>query len=425
MKTALTAWLLALFGAQLHAAQPPKTLEDLRLRAIAYFVDNADAKTGLVSDRAANSTSRGTMPYKKASISATGMGLAVLAHAAKTGRLARPTAYAQIEKTLAACSAMPHYKGWFYHFIDPQTGARADLSEVSTIDTGLFLAGALYAAQVFPGTQAATQALALFDRTDFPNMLTNGGAAPSKTTLSHGWTPEGGYLRWQWDSYAEHTMLLLLGIGHKNPIAPAVWKGFARPTIQGKYAKGALLGLDLPLFVHQYSHLFVDFRGLKDSFGDYFENSKAATQESRSATLLAGTRATYRAGYWGLSAGDSPTGGYEAYSPVKEDGTVCPGCAGASAMFDPPTVLGDLNRWIADPKIASYWGPYGFPDGINLDQQWASPDAIGITVAALYLGLVNIPGEVSIWQDFMQTAAMRKAIPLVFPARSLALSEKK
>jgi hypothetical protein len=401
---------------------PPASLEDVRTRALAYFVDGAHPKTGLVRDRAHNGGSaKGPMSYDVGSIASTGIGLAVIAHAGKTGRLPKATAYAQIEKTLRFVSTMPHYKGWLYHYLHMDTGERWGLCEASTIDTALFIAGALYAGQVFPSTDVATLAQNLFDRMDFQDMLTNGGAKPTKITISHGWTPESGYLPWQWDSYAEHMMLVLLGMGHtKDPLPPAVWDAVGRPFKAPKFSSNSLLGLDLPLFIHQYSHLFVDFRSRTDRFTNYFENSRAATQESRTGSLSDKNRATYREGFWGLSAGDTPTGGYDAYSPAHEDGTICPGCAGASAMFDPPTILGDLNTWMKSRYIGKFWGKYGFSDSINIDQNWFDPDVIGITVGALYLGLVNVPGEVPVWQDFMKIPAIQRGMDQVFPAPALA-----
>ncbi len=411
----LGVWLGGLAYAE-RLSKPDPIIEDLRLRALAYFVDNAHPQTGLIRDRAPNLPSARQAPrHELGSIAATGMGLAVLAHAAKTGRLPAADVYRQIEKTLRFVAVMPHYKGWLYHFHHRDTGARWGYSEASTIDTALFLAGALYAGQIFPATPVAQLADTLYARADFNDMLTDGGRAPARKTISHGWTPELGYLLYQWDTYAEHLLLVLLGIGKAvEPLSIAAWDGFARNPQMPIFSPRSLYGLDLPLFVHQYSHLFVDFRDRKDGFTNYFDNSVAVTRESRLVTLANKTRASYLAGFWGLSAGDTPAGGYEAYSLTKEDGTVCLGCAGASAMFD-PTIQDDLRGWIAAPNHTQYWGKYGFSDGVNLDLSWYDEDAIGITVAGLYLGLANVPGEISVWADFMRIPAIARAMNQVLP----------
>jgi hypothetical protein len=244
---------------------------------------------------------------------------------------------------------------------------------------------------------------------DFLDMMTHGGATPGKHTLSMGWFPESGYIPWQWDSYSEHLLLLILGLGHPTrPLPQDSWDAWGRMTTTLP-SGDPLVGANESLFIHQYSHLFIDFRRWRDGPLDYFRNSRLATLRDRSLCATDGRYATYRAGFWGRSASGSLQG-YRAFSPVYHDGTVCLGCAGASAPFAPALVLGDLRRWATGPYRARIWGRYGFGDSLNLDGNWFDPDALGITVGALYLALTNLDGRREIWPLFESIPAVRRGL---------------
>ncbi|MEQ1843318.1 MAG: glucoamylase family protein, partial [Verrucomicrobiales bacterium] len=249
-----------------------------------------------------------------------------------------------------------------------------------------FIAGALSAAALLDSPKVRRLAYKLYREMDFWAMMTDGGTKPNSRTLTMGWEPETGYLIPRWDSYAEHLLLLILGLGHpEHPLPPETWTEFTR----AKDSSG-LLGGNLPLFVHQYSQLFIDFRKMSHSKEDIFRNSVAAHRLHRDlARANGGISYTYQAGFWGLSAGDS-LNGYQAFSPEYSDGTVCPGCAGASAMFLGDSVVEEMQSWAEGPFGNALWGKYGFGDGLNLDHNWVGEDAIGITVGALYLSLANM-----------------------------------
>ena len=253
-----------------------------------------------------------------------------------------------------ALTGLEHHNGWFYHFLDWKTGARFEASEVSTIDTAWFLAGALYAGEVLGNDRIRSLANRLYDRVDFPEMMTNGGKLPLKRTLTMGWLPEQGYLNVDWDSYAENIFLNLLGLGHrKNPLPDSTWLAWARPRVLLADGK-KLIGPGLPLFAHQYSQIFVDLRTFHDKDGNYFENSILATLRDKRFCGLTHGSTTFVRGFWGLSASDSPDG-YTAFSPAFQNGTVCPACSGASAVFSPKTVLEDLDSWASGPYREFLW----------------------------------------------------------------------
>lgn len=375
-------------------------------RAFQYFLDHTHPVSGLVRDRARNFGStpeRGI--YQSASIAATGFGLAVIANASLRGFIPRSEAIKSVGKTLRFVhDRMFRYHGWFHHFVRWDTGERFGKSEISTIDTALLIAGALYAAHALQSDSLIDLATDLHDSVDYIGMMTDGGAKPNKKTLSMGWSPENGYLPWQWGGYAEHLVMLVLGIGHsQSPLPLEAWQTWKKPEEK-------IIGRDLPLFVHQYSHLFVDFREIATPKEDLFKNSIRATQYNlETCRAKAGEFSTYQKGFWGLSAGDSATG-YEAFSPANHDGTVCPACVGGSAMFLACPILGFLSKWANGPYRARLWGKYGFSDSLNLDRNWFASDVIGITVGAFYLSLANTTQSTSVWRVFHEVPAVQRGL---------------
>jgi len=258
-----------------------------------------------------------------------------------------------------------------------------------------------------------------------------------------------GYSPWLWDHYAEHMLLLILGLGspstdHRLP--PEAWTAWQRQAktvdlrnlpslaVEGFDPRVApalrhreeLIGYDRALFTHQYTHLFVDLRNFEDRFGvNYFRNSVVATLDNREVCRSDASSRTFRHGFWGLSAGDAPAkegaGGagadrvrYKVNTPQRHDGTACIGSVPASAMFAPAVVLEDIVRWCRGPYGYRLWGRYGLADGINLDrggpQGWISPKVHGITVGPEYLALANLEEATSVWRDFMANPHVQRGL---------------
>ncbi len=374
--------------------------------AVRYFIDNGNANTGLERDRAAN-FDQPVGNESVASIAATGFGLAVTANAAVRGMVPADYAYDYSLKVLRFCrDHVDRYKGWFLHFVDWDSGVRLWNSEYSTIDTALFMAGALYASQVFPHSEVSDITAQLYQDMDFNAMLTDGGTQPNKKTLSMAYLPESGYTRSQWKMYAEEKLLILLGLGHPtHPLPPDVWTAFSRDRSPIEETL-TVMGLDQALFVHQYSELFIDFRRFRDHYENYFINGVKVSGVHRSMAGPSSPYKTFREGFWGLSAGDSPDG-YAVFNPSWDNGTVCIGCAIGSAMFS-RAVLVDAAEW----KKTGYpiWGKYGFVDSINLDRGWFSQAVLGITVGPAYLSLANLSRDTSIWRLFMRIPEIQRAI---------------
>jgi hypothetical protein len=275
------------------------------------------------------------------------------------------------------------YRGFYYHFLDVKTGRRAWKSELSTIDTAILLAGALSAAEYFNRKVPAEQevrdlAERLYLRTDWQWAQNDG------MKVSHGWTPERGFLPYLWEGYCEGLLLYVLGLG--SPTFPLPGESFDAWTSTYRWIR--LYGHEFvyggPLFMHQLSHLWMDFRGIQDAFMrdkciDYFENSRRATYVQQAYAIRNPKRFVDYGEYaWGLTASNGPGPvtrringmtrrflGYRArgvpYGP--DDGTLAPWAVVASLPFAPeivlPTVLHALTKF---PKADS---PYGLVCSVN------------------------------------------------------------
>lgn len=410
----------ALSTATVGAATPTAELRSrVENGALLYFLETSNAVTGLTLDKARHlpAVSPATAALLAttiaapetidhvASIASTGFSLAVITHAGERGLIPRAEAYAYALKTLRfARDHVPRRHGWFAHFVDARTGERVWRSEYSTIDTALFVAGALYAGAIYPGSEVAGIADALHAEMDFEELRTDGGRQPKKLTLSMGITDEG-YIPTQWDMYAEQSLLLILGLGHPTrPLPAEAWLAFSREQRDG------LMGHDQALFTHQYSQLYLDFRGFNDGFPNYFDNSVRVTLRHRALARGDATSRTLRAGFWGFSAGTGPADGYEVANAVNHAGNACIGCALASVMFTPREVEADLARWSEGPYGNQIWGRYGLTDSIDLDRAWISEWALGITVGPAYLSFANLDARTSIWRTFMQIPAIKKGM---------------
>jgi hypothetical protein len=418
-----------LFGRGVDLPDPAETglIDALQRRAFAYFPAATNAANGLVAD-----VLPGDSP---ASIAAVGSALAAYPVGVERGFLPRDEALA---RTLAALrffwtspqSRQPDatgYRGFYYHFLDPETGRRARECELSTVDTAWLLAGALTAGAYFDGDAPAereVRALAdgLYRRADW-RWAQNSAAAGAG--VAQGWTPERGFLPARWQGYCEALLHYALALGSPtHPLPPASYDAWT-----AGYRWKRLYGLDLlyggPLFVHVLSHAWIDFRGLRDAFmrtrgSDYFENSRRALRvQQRYAIRNPRAFAGYGADAWGLSASDGPgpdrclVGGRErrlfAYRARgcpfgPDDGTLAPAAVAAALPFDPPLVLPALQRWLRhDPDVL---GAAGLAGGLNPScappgrshapgPAWVSPRRFGIDQGPVVVMLENHRSELA------------------------------
>jgi hypothetical protein len=391
-------------------------VEDLSRRSFQYFWDQGDSETGLVPDRARVDGSPLDEGHRNvASIAATGFGLTALCIGAERQWIKADQARERVRATLRffAHKAFQE-RGWFYHWMDSKTGERRWQSEVSSIDTALLVAGILTARQYYRNdAEIGRLATTIYERIDFRWMLDG-----HPVLLSHGWKPETGFLKSRWDTYSEDAVLYLLAIGSPtHPISPRSWYALWRDRYRyGGYAYFTTIGV--PLFMHQYSHAWVDFRNRRENAGDridYFENSIAATLAHRKFCIdLAGDFPTYGPDVWGITASDSAKGYLAWGGPPRDpaiDGTVVPSAAGGSLMFTPEVALAAL-RTMREKYGDRIYGRYGFIDAFNPISGWVDSDVIGINVGIILISAENMHSG-KVWQWFMRNPEIPRAMETV------------
>lgn len=374
-------------------------LDDLEHRGVQFFLDQADGETGLVPDRAPADGSRNP---RMASIAATGFGLTALCIADRRGWISHEESARRARLTLLFLrDKLSNEHGFDYHFIDRRTGERSGNCELSSIDTALLMAGVMTVKQYFAHADIGTLAADVFDRVDWPWML-NGGR-----TLSMGWTPENGFLKNRWAHFNEHLLLTLMAMGSRtHPLPAATWDTWRRDAVVS-YAGRTFLQCQ-PLFVHQYPHAWIDFRGKADAYADYWQNSILATEAQRQFCIdLPGREpkdprlSHYGPNLWGLTASDTAHG-YRAWGgPSSRDvidpainGTVVPCAAGGSLPFAPRHCLETL-RFMHDAYGNRCWKKYGFVDAFNPANDWTDADVLGIDVGVTVVMTENLRSGLS------------------------------
>jgi hypothetical protein len=361
-------------------------LDDLSYKAFRYFWEQSNVATGLTKDRAANLTT--TDGYNVASIAATGYSLVAYAIGADRGWIGKSSARTRVRLTLQYLNTSGAKKnGWFYHFVNWQTGQRVWNSEVSSIDTAILIAGMLVAERYFADSQITASTNSILKAIDWHWMLTDGGAKPNSLTFCHGWTPESGFIPYRWDTYSEEMMLYVQAYGAYPALPLGCWAAVSKPMVT--YGGYTVISGG-PLFMHQMSHGFLDIKGIKQGSYDYWENSRQDTLASRQYCINNPKHYTgYGANFWGLSAGDTPDGYMALGAPGwgSDNGTIIPTSAIASVMFT-PTESKAAADYIYSYRPAAY-GRYGFSNGINPSRNWIDPDVIGIDLGMMLVGIAN------------------------------------
>ncbi len=412
-------------------------LNNVRRAIVDYYRVQWNPHTGLIADR--------TQPGSPSSIAAVGMGLSVYTVAVERGILSRTDA---VERTLTLLRFLhssdqgpgPNatgYKGFYFHFLDMQTGRRAIQCELSTVDTAILMAGILTAANYFTGKNAKETELRrlaeiLYRRVDWQWALDKG------TTISNGWMPESGFLPYRWATgYSEAIILYALALGSPTfPIAPQGYKDWIS-TFEWKKVYDTEYLYAGPLFIHQMSHLWIDFRGIHDDFNrkvgiDYFENSRRATHIHRQYGIENPMKFDHYNEYvWGLTASDGPGPavldvngikrtffGYEARGAPfgPDDGTVSPWAVATSLPFAPETVLKTMHHIIERLRLFGH-SPYGFvasfnptyPEHTNNYNAWASPWVFGLNEGPILMMIENYHTEL-IWKTMQRCPYIVKGL---------------
>ena len=250
---------------------------------------------------------------------------------------------------------MPTHRGFFFHWANLKTGERTWDSEVSSVDTAILLCGVLTCRQHFQYAEITRLAYEVFNRIDWTWL------SEDTSLLPHGWMPEAGFLPYRWDYYSEHMMMYLLGLGSStHPLPAETWNAWKRTTFE--YDGLRYIGSFAPLFIHQYSQAWFDFRGKRDRYANYFNNSITATEVHRRFCLqLHKQFPDYSDDLWGITASDSQYG-YVVWGGPPEigpiDGTIVPSAAGGSLAFLPGPALRVLKH-INKRYGSEAWSRYG------------------------------------------------------------------
>lgn len=391
-------------------------LDSLQRVTFAYFMHETNLQNGLVRDK--------DEPGWPCSIAATGLALSVYPVAVERGYISRADAIERVLATLRFFWNSPQgpeadatgYRGFYYHFLDMETGRRVWECELSTVDSALLLAGALAAGRYFSADtdaerEIATLADALYHRADW-QWAQNGG-----DTVTHGWKPEGGFLHWRWEGYDEALLLYVLALGSPTyPVPESAYAAWAS-TYQWENSYGHEYLYAGPLFTHQLSHVWIDFREIQDAFMrakgmDYFENSRRATFVQRAYALHNPLGfAHYGKHCWGITASEGPGPTTLLVEGIErqffdyvgrgvpcgpDDGTVAPWAVAASLPFAPEIVLPLLDHWVNDLKLTESH-PYGFKSSFNPTfpaeaskrHGWMSPWHFGLNEGPIILMIEN------------------------------------
>jgi hypothetical protein len=426
----------------------PAFYTEIDRRTFNWFWETVNRKNGLVYDR---------WPTPSfSSIAAVGFALPAYAIGAERGWCSRAQARDLTLTTLRflwnapqgpEASGTTGHRGFFYHFIDMQTGQRFRDVELSSVDTTILLMGALFAGQYYDRNDAAEReirqlATALYERADWNFFRTDGRAA-----ISMGWHPEHGLIPANWTGMNEGMFVNILALGSPTHPGPDdLWRQWTAPYPKFWRGQGPNRRIAFaPLMPGQYSHIFIDFRGIRDAVMrdagfDYFENSRRETYANYRYCVAnpMGWRG-YSRQLWGLAACDGPGDfelpfggktrqffGYRARGPVDDpdgadDGTLTPSAALGALPFAPELVIPAAKAMINQPRL---FDTYGFKDAFNpsftfnvsvdtgtIDKAsgWVAKDYLGIDQAPILLQAANYRDDF-VWKFIRRVPAIRRGL---------------
>jgi hypothetical protein len=382
-----------------------------------FFWYAANPANGLIPDRSTAGSA--------CSIASVGFGLTAIGIAIDHGWVTRDQGAARVLTTLntfwngpqgSNSSGVIGNNGWFYHFLDMNSATRVGSSELSSIDTVLLLGGVLYAKQYFNGsnpteTSIQTLAGAIFNRVNWQWF------APDTNAVRMGWLPTTGFSTYgDWIGYDEGMMLYLLGMGTAtNPLPAACWNYWTSGYSYGT-AYGESFLLFPPMYGHEYSHCWVDFRHVGDAYmnartSTYFENShRAALAQQAYCAANPGGFAGYSSTVWGLTACDDPFG-YAVHGapPADNDnGTIAFTASGGSLAFAPEIALPTMEYFYRTGK-KQFWTQYGFIDSFNIAQSWFDNAELGLDQGPIVIMAENYRNQ-NVWKLFMQNPEIQRGL---------------
>jgi hypothetical protein len=424
-------------------------INNLERRTFRYFWETANTRNGMIPDRFPSPSF--------ASIAAVGFGLTAYVVGAERGYVSRANARGRVLRTLRTLHDLPQgtdeigmagYKGFYYHFLHMDTGLRYGTSELSTVDTALLLGGVLLVQSYFDKNTRSEREIRdlaerIYTRVDWV------WAQNRPPAIAHGWRPETGFLRFDWRGYSEGLLLYILALGSPtHPVEDKAWDAWTQ-TYKGHWGKfSGQEHLSFgPLFGHQYSHVWIDFRGIQDAYMrekgiDYFENSRRAVLAQREYARLNPMRwRGYDSEIWGLSACDGPADtvqmfngeqrGFFTYSArgtaatqLLDDGTIAPTASVASIAFAPEIVIPTIRAFRARFGENLYQ-KYGFLDAVNPsftytdvpllhgkvieDVGWVASDYLGIDQGPIVAMIENWRSGL-VWKIMQRNPHIRRGL---------------
>lgn len=411
-----------------------KLLDSIQYKTFLYFLNEHHPDKGIVKDRSAE--------WAPASIAATGFGLPGFAIASERNWISRDQAIDITLKILRFFSDSPQntdingvgYKGFYYHFLKMNSCTREWNCELSSIDSGLLLMGVIFARNYYyKNTKEEIEIRKLSDfllsRLDW-NLFYMPDNSKHPNTISMAWRPEDGQLNWGWHGYTEALFLYILAAGTEMENVEKSYQGWLRTYEWKTPYKGLSHVIFPPLFGHQFSQAFIDFRGLADEYMkakglDYFENSRRATlaQQQYAIENPKGWK-DYDAFTWGFSACDGPgdkfnfgNKKFEGYAgrgasgkdiTVAEDGTLAPYAVLSSLPFTPELSIATIKNM--NSKFGNkLWGKYGFYDSFNPTAKWIDNDFIGIDQGPMLLMIENFRTGM-VWKYVMKDPVIQNGL---------------
>lgn len=416
------------------SADDEALLDSVQYNTFLFFKEKVNKEKGLFKDR--------TAYYAPSSIASTGFALPSLAVAVERNWMTREEA-AQItynalsflvESEQSDAVDATGYHGFYYHFLDMETGKRTWESELSSIDTGLLLMGVIFSRNYYNGdneTEHGIREMAAFllNRLDW-SIFEMGPDTNHPNTISMGWYPEEGIINWGWYGYNEGLFLYILAAGTGMENVERSFDAWLE-TYKWKTPYPGLSHVAFPpLFGHQFSHAFIDFRGIGDKYMkekgiDYFENSRRATltQQQYAIENPHGWKG-YGEFIWGVTASDGPGADYNhsgfeflgyagrgAAGPEYnyfDDGTIAPYGAASSLPFAPEIVFPTI-RYMLENMGDSIWGRYGFYDSFNQTAGWVGEDVIGVAQGPMLVLIENFRTGL-IWDHVMPDPIVQKGL---------------
>lgn len=410
-------------------------LDSIQRYAFNYFLGELNPENGLVKDR--------TAEWSASSIAAVGFAIPSYAIAAERNWISRDSA-SQIVNTIlkfflnseqSTDTLATGYKGFYYHFLNMKTGKRDYHSELSTIDTGLLIAGVIFARQYFNRNNEIERSIRetadkLINRLDW-NFFRMKTDDQYNNSICMGWDPEKGFHNMGWIGYNEAILLYILAAGGnlENPVES--YNSWLNSYDWREPYKGFAHAVFPPMFGHQYSHMFIDFRNIYDDYMkargiDYFENSRRATYTQK---LYAIENPYSWVGYdslcWGITACDGPGEKYN-YDDKKflgyagrgtsgpdlvyfDDGTLAPTAVAGSIVFAPEICIPTLKNITDKYGPKGLWSKYGLLDAFNPTLNWINPEYIGIDQGPIVIMIENLRTGL-VWEYFMKDPLIQKGL---------------